>query len=87
MVWLGVLVSHRKRDQDPDQDHDIGQFIQLLKGNKVESELLTSDANIMKRKKRRHVLRNGLLYKKCVSNNRETGYLQFVLPDHLENRH
>ena len=51
-----------------------------MKGNKVESELLTSDVNIMKRKKGRYILRNGLLYKKCVSNNRETGYLQFVLP-------
>ena len=28
----------------------------------------------------RYILQNGLLYKKCVSNNRETGYLQFVLP-------
>ena len=34
----------------------------------------------MNRKKGRYILRNGLLYKKCVSNNRETGYLQFVLP-------
>ena len=34
----------------------------------------------MKRKRGRYILRNGLLYKKCVSNNRETGYLQFVLP-------
>ena len=66
----------REQNQDP----DIGWFIQLLKGNKVESELLTSDVNIMKRRKGRYVLRNGLLYKKCVSNNRETGYLQFVLP-------
>ena len=55
-------------------------FIQLLRGNKVESEFLTSDVNIMKREKGRYILRNGLLYKKCVSNNRETGYLQFVLP-------
>ena len=66
----------REQNQDP----DIGWFIQLLKGNKVESEFLTSDVNIMKRKKGRYILRNGLLYKKCVSNNRETGYLQFVLP-------
>ena len=66
----------REQNQDP----NIGWFIQLLKGNKVESELLTSDVNIMKRRKGRYVLRNGLLYKKCVSNNRETGYLQFVLP-------
>ena len=51
----------REQNQDP----DIGQFIQLLKGNKVESELLTSDVNIMKRKKGRYILRNGLLYKKC----------------------
>ena len=65
----------RKQNQDP----DIGWFIQLLKGDKVESELLTNDVNIMKRKKGRYVLRNGLLYKKCVSSNRETGYLQFVL--------
>ena len=34
----------------------------------------------MKRKKSRYVIRNGLLYKGCVTNNRETGYLQFVLP-------
>ena len=66
----------REQNLDP----DIGWFIQLLKGNKVESELLTNDVNIMKRRKERYVLRNGLLYKKCVSNNRETGYLQFVLP-------
>ena len=66
----------REQNQDP----DIGQFIQLLKGNKVESKSLTDDANIMNRKKGRYILRNGLLYKKCVSNNRETGYLQFVLP-------
>ena len=66
----------REQNQDP----DIGWFIQLLKGNRVESELLTNDINIMKRRKGRYVLRNGLLYKKCVSNNRETGYLQFVLP-------
>ena len=64
----------REQTQDP----DIGQFIQLLKGNKVES--LTDDVSIMKRKRGRYILRNGLLYKKCVSNNRETGYLQFVLP-------
>ena len=51
-----------------------------MKVNKVESELLRNDVNIMKRKKGRYVLRNGLLYKKCVSNNSETGYLQFVLP-------
>ena len=66
----------REQNQDP----DIGWFIQLLKGNKVEPEFLTDDVNIMKRKKGRYILRNGLLYKKCVSNNRETGYLQFVLP-------
>ena len=66
----------REQNQDP----DIGWFIQLLKGNKVEPESLTDDVNIMKRKKGRYILRNGLLYKKCVSNNRETGYLQFVLP-------
>ena len=52
----------------------------MLKGHKVESEFLTDDVNIMKRKKGRYIIRNGLLYKKCVSNNRETGYLQFVLP-------
>ena len=65
-----------------EQNHDpnIGQFIQLLKGSKIEPEFLTDDVNIMKRKKGRYILRNGLLYKKCVSNNRETGYLQFVLP-------
>ena len=39
----------REQNQDP----DIGWFIQLLKGNKVESEFLTSDVNIMKRKKGR----------------------------------
>ena len=66
----------REQNQDP----DIEQFIQLLKGNKVEPESLRDDVNIMKRKKGRNILRNGLLYKKCVSNNRETGYLQFVLP-------
>ena len=66
----------REQNQDP----DIGQFIQLFKGNKVDPEFLTDDVNIMKRKKGRYILRNGLLYKKCVSNNRETGYLQFVLP-------
>ena len=68
--WIG------EQNQDP----DIGQFIQLLKGHKVEPESLTDDINIMKRKKGRYIIRNGLLYKKCVSNNRETGYLQFVLP-------
>ena len=51
-----------------------------MKGNKVEPEFLKNDVNIMKRKKGRYILRNGLLYKKCVSNNREIGYLQFVLP-------
>ena len=66
----------REQNQDP----NIGQFIQLLKGNKVELESITDDVNIMKRKKGIYILRNGLLYKKCVSNNRETGYLQFVLP-------
>ena len=66
----------REQNQDP----DIGQFIQLLKGNKVEPKSLTDDANIMNRKRGRYILRNGLSYKKCVSNNRETGYLQFVLP-------
>ena len=66
----------REQNQDP----DIGWFIQLLKGNKVEPEFLTDDVTIMKRKKGRYILRNGLLYKKCVANNRETGYLQFVLP-------
>ena len=66
----------REQNQDP----NIGQFIQLLKGNKVELKSLTDDANMMNRKKGRYILRNGLLYKKCVSNNRETGYLQFVLP-------
>ena len=66
----------REQNQDP----NIGQFIQLLKSNKVEPKSLTDDANIMNRKRGRYILRNGLLYKKCVSNNRETGYLQFVLP-------
>ena len=66
----------REQNQDP----NIGQFIQLLKGNKVEPKSLTDDANIMNRKRGRYILRNGLLYRKCVSNNRETGYLQFVLP-------
>ena len=66
----------REQNQDP----NIGQFIQLLKGNKVELEFLTDGVNIMKRKKGRYILRNGLLYKKCASNNRETGYLQFLLP-------
>ena len=66
--------------KEQNQDPDIGWFIQLLKGNKVEPKFLTDDVNIMKRKKGRYILRNGLLYKKCVSNNRETGYLQFVLP-------
>ena len=64
----------RKQKQDP----EIGQFLLMLKGKKVES--ISDDVNIMKRKKGRYILRNGLLYKKCVSNNRETGYLQFVLP-------
>ena len=73
----------REQNQDP----DIGWFIQLLKGNKVKPEFLRDDVNIMKRKKGRYILRNGLLYKKCVSNNRETGYLQFVLPNCLGNRH
>ena len=47
------------------QDPNIGWFIQLLTGNKVEPEFLTDDVNIMKRKKGRYILRNGLLYKKC----------------------
>ena len=59
--------------REQNQDRNIGQFIQLLKGNKVESKSLTDDANIMSRKKGRYILRNGLLYKKCVSNNREIG--------------
>ena len=66
----------REQKQDP----KIGQFLLMLKGKKVELESITDDVNIMKRKKGRYILRNGLLYKKCVSNNRETGYLQFVLP-------
>ena len=66
----------REQNQDP----NIRQVIQLLKGKKVEPESITDDVNIMKRRKGRYILRNGLLYKKCVSNNRETGYLQFVLP-------
>ena len=65
----------REQNQYP----DIGQFIQLLKGTKVELRSITDDVHIMKRKKGRYILRNGLLYKKCVSNNKETGYLQFVL--------
>ena len=52
----------REQNQDP----DIGQFIQLLKGNKVESKSLTDDANILSRKKGRYILRNGLLYKMCL---------------------
>ena len=66
--------------KEQDQDPDIGQFIQLLRGKKVEPESLTDDVNIMKRKKGRYIIRNGLLYKECVTNNREMGYLQFVLP-------
>ena len=66
----------REQKQDP----KIGQFLLMLKGKKVELESISDDVNIMKRKKGRYILRNGLLYKKCVSNNRETGYLQFVLP-------
>ena len=62
------------------QDPDTGQFIQILEGKEIKSEDLTNDVNIMKRKKSRYVIRNGLLYKKCVTNNRETGYLQFILP-------
>ena len=72
--------SNKDWIREQNQDPDIGQFIQLLKGHKIESELLTDNVNIMKRKKGRYITRNGLLYKKCVSNNRETGYLQFVLP-------
>ena len=66
--------------REQNQDIDIGQFIQLLKGNKIEPETLTNDVNIMKRKKWRYVIRNGLLHKKYVANNKETGYLQFLLP-------
>ena len=66
----------REQNEDP----DIGQFIQLLKGKKVGLESITDDVHIMTRRKGRYILRNGLLYKKCVSNNREMGYLQFVLP-------
>ena len=53
-----------------------------MKGNKVESELLTSDvdSNIMKRKKGRYIMRNGLLIQKVCFTIIETGYLQFVLP-------
>ena len=66
----------REQKQDP----EIGQILLMLKGKKVDLESILDDVNIMNRKKGRYILRNGLLYKKCVSNNRETGYLQFVLP-------
>ena len=49
----------------------------------IKPEDLTDDVNIMKRKRSRYVMRNKFLYKKCVTsnrNNRETGYLQFLLP-------
>ena len=39
----------REQNQYP----NIGQFIQLLKGNRVESKSLTDDANIMSRKERK----------------------------------
>ena len=44
----------REQNQDP----DIGEFIQLLKGNRVEPKSLTDDANIMNRKRGRYILRN-----------------------------
>ena len=39
----------REQNQDP----NIGQSIQLLKGNKVELESITDDVNIMKKKERK----------------------------------
>ena len=73
----------REQNQDP----DIGRFIQLLKGNKVKPEFLTDDVNIMKRKKGRYILRNGLLYKKCVSNNRKQVIYNLYYQNHSGNRH
>ena len=38
--------------REQNQDIDIGQFIQLLKGNKIGTETFTNDVNIMKMKKK-----------------------------------
>ena len=53
--------SNKDWIREQNQDPDIGQFIQLLKGYKIESELLMDDVNIMKRKKGRYIIRNGFV--------------------------